>query len=356
MTFFKKSSRPTQQNAPSKTDSGPDGFPAESLFAFISFRSKKSSVAIVVIVALLLQVISAIQYWFAREGIRDEVQHRAQTELNVKNLEIQKVMVAVETAVNNTVWAAERLLPTPDSLYLVLRRLVLQNSTIVGAGLLFQADYYPQKGRWFEPYVLLQPNGVLEESQIGGPTHDYLQAEFFQNGIQADSGYWSEPYFDNAGAKMMLCTYTQPIHDSSGRTVALVGADVSLDWLSSVINASHIYPSSYNVILSRTGQIMACPVESLVMQRTIQDITADARDTNIQHINNQMMRGHSGQAAVRDNDGNKNYVFYAPVQGNTGWSMAVVCTDREIYRGLRQVSFNLFLLMLLGMALLAYII
>jgi hypothetical protein len=59
---------------------------------------------------------------------------------------------------------------------------------------------------------------------------------------------------------------------------------------------------------------------------------------------------------VVDDKGEKNYVFYSPIKGDTGWSMAVVCSDKEIFRGLRQVGFNLLLLMLAGLALMGYII
>ena len=217
----------------------------------------KYSVAIIVTVAILLELIFIVPFLFARNAIREDVEHRAESELRVKNLEIQKVMVAVETAIGNSLWAAERLLEKPDSLYTVIRRLVEQNPTIVGAGMMFKADYYPQKGRWFEPYVAQRADGTIEEDQIGSASHNYLEAEFYQNGILAGQGRWSEPYFDEAGAKMMLCTYTIPVHDRKGEIVGLLGADVSLNWLSSVINASHIYPSSYNVVISRTGMVMA---------------------------------------------------------------------------------------------------
>ena len=55
----------------------------------------KYSIAIIVTVAILLQLIITVQFFFARKGIRDDVQHRAESELRVKSLEIQKVMVAV---------------------------------------------------------------------------------------------------------------------------------------------------------------------------------------------------------------------------------------------------------------------
>ena len=316
----------------------------------------KSGLKIIVLVAVLVELTSIVQYWFASKSIREEVEHRAETELHVKNLEIQNVMVAVETAINNTVWTAEQLLEQPDSLYGVLAHLVTQNPTIVGAGLMFIADYYPQKGHWFEPYVVMRADSTLESSNIGSATHDYFEAEFFRNGMEADGGYWSEPYFDDAGAKMMLCTYTRALHDASGRAVALIGADVSLDWLSDVINARQIYPSSYNVILSREGQVMACPVESLVMRSTAEELASDVRDSNIHRVNRQMMSGESGHSTIKNNSGENLYVFYAPVDAGTGWSMAVVCSDNEIYRGLRQVGFNIMLLMIAGMALLCYII
>ena len=314
------------------------------------------SVAIIVTVAILLQLISTVQYFFARTGIRAEVEHKAETELRVKNLEIQKVMVAVETTISNTVWETEHLLELPDSLYTILHRIVEQNPTIVGAGLMFTPDYYPQKGHWFEPYVAQRPDGSIESAQIGSASHDYFEAEFYRNGLSAGRGYWSEPYYDDAGARMMLCTYTVPVRDRRGETVALFGADVSLEWLSSVINANNIYPSSFNVVISRTGRILVGPDTSYIMHRTIQELTASVEDTTTQFVNRQMMSGQSGHVRMSGISGQKKSVFYAPLNDDTGWSMAVICNDQDIYSRLHKVTLSLLLLMLAGMALLGFII
>lgn len=319
-------------------------------------ETSRSSLALIVVAAVLVEVTSAVQYWFAREGIREEVQQRAETELKVKSLEIQKVMVAVEAVVQNSVWEVEQQIDQPDSLYKVIGRIVSRNKDIVGVGVSFVADYYPERGRWFEPYVAQRADGSLEKSQIGGTAHDYLNMEWFHQAMASSRGYWSEPYYDNAGAKMMLCSYFAQLRDKHGRVVALLGADVSLDWLSEVINANPIYPSSFNVMISRTGRLMVCPVESLVMRHTIQEVTSRVEDTTANLINQQMMDGKSGHASMIDEKGEKNYVFYAPVEGKTGWSMAVVCNDREIYRSLRQIGFNLMLLFVVGLALMAYIV
>lgn len=314
------------------------------------------SVAIIVTVAILLELISAIQIMFSRRAIHNEVVHRAQTELHVKNLEIQKVMVAVETAIHNSIWEMEASLAHPDSLYSIARRVLEQNPTMVGVGMMFTPDYYPQKGHWFEPYVTRREDGSIDEAQIGSALHNYLESEFFVNGMKAGGGRWSDPYFDDAGACMMLCTYTVPVCNSKGETVALMGADVSLNWLSKVINARQIYPNSYNLVLSRKGLVLVAPNESYILNRTIQQITANASDTTVHYINRQMMSGHSGYNKIRGMDGKKKMVFYAPVDGKTGWSMSVVCNESDIFAGLRRLGAYLILFGLVGLALLCYIV
>ncbi len=316
----------------------------------------KSSVALIVIAGLVIEVMTATMYWFASRGIREEVKHRAESELKVKSLEIKNVMTAVESAVDNSVWAVEQQLDQPDSLINIASRLAKQNSTIVGAGLLFVADYYPEKGHWFEPYAAKRENGIIETSQIGGADHDYLKADWYHKAINKGRGYWSDPYYDEAGAKAMLCSYFLPVRDKKGRIVALLAADVSLDWLSSIVNARQIYPSSFNVMISRTGQLMACPAESLVIHHTIQEATQRIEDTTANYINRQMMAGESGHADLIDANGERKYIFYAPVEGDAGWSMAVVCKDSEIFHDLRKVGYNLQIQMLIGLLLMGYII
>lgn len=323
---------------------------------WIKSLQTKSSLALLVTAAVLIELTSAVQYWYAKKGIREQVEQRAKSELKVKGLEIQNILTAVEVAMKNHAWEAEQMLALPDSMYSVTRRLAEQNDQIVGAGISFVPNFYPKMGRWFEPYVKAEKGKAAVMSQLGSETHDYTQMDFYTMTMKSGEPYWSEPYLDSDGAHAMVTTYAYPLRDKTGKVVAIMGADVSLDWLEKLINASHIYPSSYNMMISRTGQLMVCPVESLVMRQNIQEATAGMKDTTMQSINREMLAGRSGQTAVTDDNGEKNYVFYSPIKGTTGWSMAVVCSDKEIYYGLRQVGFNLLLLMLFGLALMAYII
>ena len=315
----------------------------------------KSNLAIIVTAAVLVEATSAVQYYYAKNGIRQEVEHRAESELRAKSLEIRNVMNVVEVAVENMAWAVEQRLAQPDSMLTITQKLLADNEYIVGSAVAFEPYYYQDKGRQFSPYTY-KHEGITTSKQLGTDQYDYHSMEWYTAPMESGHGHWSEPYFDEGGGEMMMSTYSLPIRDAMGRSVAIFTADVSLDWLSEVINARHIYPSSYNLLLSRKGQIMACPEDSLVMRKNIGQATAGMSDTTVEYINRQMMAGHRGQATVRDDKGEKNYVFYAQMDGQTGWSMAVVCADREIYHSLRWMAVNVSVLMLIGLVLLAFII
>ena len=321
---------------------------------FKSLRTQ-SSLAIIITAAVLVEITSGIQYYFAKEGIRQEVEHRAESELRAKSLEIRNVMNVVEVAVENMAWAVEQRLAQPDSMWAVTQKLLADNEYIVGSAVAFEPYYYPRKGRQFSPYSY-KHDSTVTSIQLGTDTYDYHTMEWYTAPMASGRGHWSEPYFDEGGGEMMMSTYSLPIRNSAGQIVAIFTADVSLEWLSEVVNARHIYPSSYNLLLSRSGQIIVCPEDSLVMNTDIDQATAGIADTTADYINRQMKAGNSGQATVTDEKGETNYVFYGPVDDVTGWSMAVVCADKEIYKGLRGTRLSVFIMMLVGMCLLGFII
>ena len=300
--------------------------------------------------AILMEVGSAVQYYFARNGIRNEVRQRAASELQVKNLEIQQMVTRVETAVGNLHWALEQSIVNPDSVYPILRHIMEKNPDLTGCAIAFLPDYYPSKGYWYEPYVF-RNNDTLENKQIGSADHNYLEAPWFTDGLVNPDGLWTEPYIDSDGSEGMVCTYTLPLCDASGRTVAVFGADVSLDWLGDLFEQK---ADVQTYLFSHAGRVMVCPDSTLVMRITLEETARLHQDTMAAHLNEAVQGGKQGSTNVKYN-GEKYYIHYSPVGGNTGWSMALFFPDKEIYRGLHRVSQLLLISMLLGLLLLAFI-
>ena len=308
------------------------------------------------LLAMIIESISMVQYFYARNGISMAAQINAEKELQLKSLEVQKVMTAVETAVENSAWIIEHNISNPDTLWGLLQRVVENTPAVIGCEIGFEPNYYPQYGYWFEPYVPRLDDGKFGRMQVGSEKHQYHMTDWYVMAKSTGKGYWSEPYFDAVGRQDLTCTYGRPMRDKSGKIVGVIGADVSLGWLSDVINPKQTQQSSYNLLLSRSGKIVACPVESLIMRSALDDVAAMTKDTAVNRVNRDLKSRQSGKASVVNEKGEKDYIFYAPVEGKTGWSVVVIRSHKDVYGSLKRVSTILYMIMLLGLVLLGYLL
>lgn len=314
----------------------------------------RNSLALLILAAILIQVSGAVQYYFARNGIRNEVEHHAKTEMMVKHLEIQQMVSEVESAVENVRWLLGWAVDNPESIYSILEEFVKSNPNICGSAFAFEPNHFEEMGYWYEPYVMRDANGLLVHKQIADSLHDYHQMSWYKEGLVADSGRWTEPYIDNEGAHGMVCTYTIPVYNEAGEPVAVFGADLSLNWLTDKF-ALQEGTKEVSFLVSREGRLLACPDKDMIMKYSQEEVKAKNGNSQIEAINRDMLAGHNGSAKVKDHNGDSKLIYYSPVGGRTGWSMAIVFSEKEMYKGLRSVGLKLQLLMILGLALMVYI-
>ena len=310
----------------------------------------RSGVLLLLTAAILLQAGSAIQYYFSRNGIREEISKRATSELEVRSLKIEQMVTRVETAIGNLHWTLEQSIVHQDSIYPVLHRLMMLNPDLVGCAIAFPPNYFKGTGYWYEPYVF-RNGDVLEDKQIGSANHDYFNTHWYTDAMASDHGLWTEPYIDSIGSEGMVCSYVVPLCDASGRTVAVFAADVLLDWLGDICEQE---ASVYTYLFSDAGRLMVCPDSSMVMRYTMEEAASLYSDTLAAHLHRAVDQDLQGTAEVEYN-GEKNYIYYGPVGGHTGWSMVLLFPDKEIFKGLHHVSRVLIISMLLGLILLGYI-
>lgn len=313
-----------------------------------------NSLALLILAAILIQVSGAVQYYFARNGIRNEVEHHAKTEMMVRHLEIQQMVSAVESAVENVRWLLDWAADNPETIYPILEEFVKSNPDICGCAFAFEPNHFEDMGLWYEPYVLRDANGLLIQKQIADSLHDYHQMNWYKEGLVAESGRWTEPYIDNEGAHGMVCTYTIPIHNKVGDPVAVFAADLSLNWLTDKFSMQED-SKEVSFLVSREGRLLACPDKDMIMKYSLQDIKTLNGDAKIESINKDMLAGNEGSANLKDSNGDTRIIYYSPVGGRTGWLMAIIFSEKEMYKGLRSVGLKLQILMILGLALMVYI-
>lgn len=322
----------------------------------IEKKSARMGLILILIAALTLEATSITQYVFSQKGIRDEASQRAESQMETTKARIMDVINQAEAAVRNSVWIAQWCLEVPDSMGRVTQRIVQDNPVVVGSTVAFVPGYDRERGL-FAPYSYREEGtGRIKLKNLATPEYDYPSQDWFTKPLELDAGYWSEPYVDEGGGEMLMTTYSLPIHDAKGNVAAVITADISLDWLNELVGNISVYPNAYSVLLSRNGQVMVCPVETLVMNTSIQEIQQSTMADNeaFSNISHSMLSGESGNIRIT-NQGITSQVYFSPVE-RTGWSMSIVIPEIEIYAGIRRIGMIVKLLQILGIIMLILII
>lgn len=310
----------------------------------------RAGLMIIVVVVGTLEATSILQYAFSRKGMQEEANKRAESQLEATQNRIMDIINQAEAAVRNSVWIAQWCLAVPDSLHRVAQRIVEDNPVVVGSTVALVPGYLPKRPL-FSPYVFQAKDGTLSFSSLATNEYDYPSQEWFSKALDKESGYWSEPYIDTGGGNILMTTFSMPIKDVNGTTAAVLTADISLDWLTDLVGNLTVYPNAFNMVVSRAGQIMVCPVESLIMNNHIDDMIPQMDDTSAtRELNRAMLSGQSGHTQIKYNGAN-NYVYFAPVE-RTGWAMSIVIPEDEIFRNLKNVGLMVTIFQVLGILLL----
>ena len=58
---------------------------------------------------------------------------------------------------------------------------------------------------------------------------DYTTREWFRTPVEKEKNLWTQPYVDQGGTKIIMCTFVEPIRDRTGHVVGVLFADVPME-------------------------------------------------------------------------------------------------------------------------------
>ena len=294
-----------------------------------SFPKKVSSQLIIIVsAALLLQLISVVQYYYMRGVLRNELEERAKRELAAKVEVIQNTLRAAEATMAEHVWDIQSQMDEPDAMFDATKRLISVNQQVMGGCMAFVPDYYPQKGRFFEPYAHKESGKIVVE-QIGNPDHDYTKHEAFQEVLRTKKEMWSKPYlYETKNGSYYLTTYSLPLIDKEGKLAAVCGLDIDLSWLDDTLNAKPFYPSSFVMLLTNDSAANALQVREY-KEKQLKESGKKKRNS---------------------------FVHYAKMTKDPYWQIALINYEDEVYAPINKMRMRNFLIMLAGLPVLFFIV
>ena len=214
----------------------------------------KSMTVTIVVFALTVVVILAVCY--ATVIIMEQNAYRAGERIVANVVDrIDGTTGEVETVTRQTAGRAMELLDSPAELEKLIHEFVSADDNVMGSTIAFEPDVFPEYGRCFAPYSW-ETGGGVKDRQLGEET-DYYSEEWYAEAKAGRCEYWCEPYFDEGGAKIMMCTFSVPITDSDGNVTAVLTADIGLDDLDDYISTINPYSDSDIILRSAKGAVLA---------------------------------------------------------------------------------------------------
>ena len=312
-----------------------------------------TSLIIIIVAAILLQGLSAVQYYYTRSLLADELEKRAESELSIKAIIIKTSLNLSENSLMGHVWDLKRNLFHPDSSFTVVEWVLKFHPYLTGSWVAYVPDYFPEKGRLYEPYACWN-HDEIKSIDLASKGHDYTQNPYYKAVYASDTPMWTDVYHE-ALSDMTLVSYVHPIHGDKGDIVAMFGLDVSTDQLGDTLNYRHIYPSSYNFLLTEKGQLVAGPKHT--REKKVAEMVHIISQINDSTVEKSLSNsGRSTVFPIKDADGDEGMVYYANFKGRPKWQIAVVCYDKEVYAKLIKMRRTMGFMTLLDLLVLGLVI
>ena len=313
-----------------------------------------SSLGIIIIAAILVELITLVEYRRFRMLTMDELETRTSIELRTKAEMIGHTLASAEATMQEHLWDIRRNLRDADSMFAVTGRLIASNPNVIGGCIAFVPDHYPEKGRYFEPYATKDGDSIQIE-QIGSPNHDYTANPAFQKVLEEMEPSWTDPYEYGTEPVMSLTTYSYPLKDEEGKIVAVCGLDIDLSWLEDTLNARQPFPSSFSLMLTQDGTPVAYPPGFDEGRKVIPQVVGLINDSTA--VRYRYQPGSSTMIEFRDCDNREEAcVYFASLQRSPHWQIAQVSYTDDIYAPLRRLRHRQMILIIAGLLIMFHII
>ena len=306
--------------------------------------------------AAVLAVVSAFTFVQARDLLRSQQRNIITQALQATSASIEGVEGGVEKVVQGTASIVRETDMKPGGkAEVLLRQSVGSNKALYGSAI----AYNPKQYGHVAPYAYMEA-GRVEYKDLGEDDRQYEIGDWFQIPFQTGGPAWTEPYYDEGGADTLTATYALPVflRRDLGAVSAVVTGDVSLLWLTHLLQSLDLGETGYAFLLSRNGTFIAHPNAAFIMNESIFSVAAARKDPRLRDIGRRM----TGQGTPAQKSGfvefdglsglepsGPSYLAYTPIP-STGWSLGIVYADSEINAAVVRLNRLAWAVDLIGLA------
>ena len=295
----------------------------------------------------------SIFHYYASNSIEKQTYVRLDEATEKINLKITCLLRTIEKISENLSWIIPSYVTHPDSIFSITRQVVKTNYEIFGCAIAFEPYYFPEKGEYFSPYSYMNGDSVIT-TQIP-KKYNYYSKNWYRISKELNTARWSRPYHELSAHDIITTTYAVPLHNPQKKVIGIFSVDLSMNWMTSLIDSVKLYEDSYSIILNKDGKYILHPGGTcfLEQENSIFEIASDMHDSSALNIVQHMLKREKGNG-IFHNNGIQYYIYYTPGEG-TEWVMATIFPYSHIFAGLHRFTRILIFIFLLSMSLIILI-
>jgi sigma-B regulation protein RsbU (phosphoserine phosphatase) len=271
---------------------------------------------------------------------------------------IEGVLLSVEKITQTQALLLELNNYNEESIKNILYNIVKNNKEIYGSCIAFEPYSFSEK-EYLKSFYYFKSHNSVEFKDLSKKNYNYYLWDWYQIPKAINKPYWTEPYFDKDAGNIIMSTYSVPFYKKTANGKILKGIvtiDISLEWLSKLVDSIKFYKTGYAFLISQTGTIITHPTKDFIMNESIFSLADEANQPYLGKIGKEMIEGKSGFYKVVPVTTKKDsWMYYEPLP-STKWSLAVIFPENELYADLHGLFLSLILISIIGLLLLIFLI
>ena len=189
----------------------------------------------------------------------------------------------------------------------------------------------------YEALFVAKPDGHFWNTL--GQEGDVTDRDYFQAVVKEEKGHFISNAMISRGSGRPVVVIATEVRNSFGevRTIqGLFGATVLLDALADQVGSVRIGKAGYAWLIDGKGNVLYHPDKEKVMSFSLADSGKEGFQ-GLSELEGRMTGGETGEGTIVKPDGERELVFFTPVPGTAGWSLAISVPAVQLEAGLRSM-------------------
>lgn len=299
--------------------------PRRILYIMISSFSAKLSLWLGLFVTVLFLATFSLMFYYARQAVRDEALGKAEDVLDKFEVTIDNTLREKEVVTKQVHWTIEQCINDPNEIEKHIKHVLQNMPDVIGAAVAFKHGIYPDQQGDFMIYYHRKKGKIVKSPQFAGES--YLHQPWYEETLRRNSEYWSEPQDDYRTDGEPIISFAIPLKKKN-EVVGVFAIDVSLYWLTHVVNSQRPHPDIFGSLVTRHGAFVIHPDSTLLKPRAMFKVMDMFPDEHYSYLAYKMLAGETGYSQL-DFNGEYSFIAYKPFR-DSGWELNIACPEHVI--------------------------